>query len=120
FYFDKEQGRWIEVGGTVNGEWITVELDHFGQFAVLLAGPEAGSGFSDIAGHWAAAGIQEAAARQLINGYPDGTFRPDQPITQAEFIVMLVKALKLQGAGAQRSEERRVGKEGSVGCVRSS
>lgn len=56
--------------------------------------------FSDIASHWAEDHIMTAAASNLVSGYPDGTFRPDAPITRAEFVVMLVNALKLDGAGA--------------------
>jgi len=33
-------------------------------------------------------------------GYPDRTFRPNRPVTRAEFTVMLVNALKLEGDGA--------------------
>ncbi len=33
----------------------------------------------------------------IINGYPDGTFRPHQPVTRAEATAMLGRALKLDG-----------------------
>ena len=42
--------------------------------------------FSDLAGHWAAATVARAAAAGLVSGYPDGSFRPGQPVTRAEFI----------------------------------
>jgi len=45
--------------------------------------------FSDIADHWARAYINEAAAEGWIQGYPDGTFRPGQPITRAETAAMI-------------------------------
>ncbi|THF76676.1 S-layer homology domain-containing protein [Cohnella fermenti] len=51
--------------------------------------------WSDTKGHWAASAIAEAAAMGWINGYPDGTFKPDQPITRAEFASLLVRALNL-------------------------
>lgn len=53
--------------------------------------------FSDTAGHWAEAHIREAVVKGMVRGYPDGTFRPDQPVTRAEFTVMLVGALQLDG-----------------------
>lgn len=56
--------------------------------------------FTDIAGHWAERWINEAVEEGLINGYPDGTFKPNHPITRAEFTVMLVDALPLVGTGA--------------------
>ena len=45
--------------------------------------------FSDIAGHWAADYINAAAENGWIFGYPDGTFRPDQPIARAEVAAMV-------------------------------
>ncbi|MGB9663119.1 MAG: S-layer homology domain-containing protein [Moorellaceae bacterium] len=50
--------------------------------------------FIDIRGHWAEAAIQEAATIGYINGYPDGTFRPDSPVTRAEAVTFMVKALQ--------------------------
>jgi len=55
--------------------------------------------FSDISKHWAADVIAQAASRGFINGYEDGTFRPDQKVNRAEFITMLAKALELTGTG---------------------
>lgn len=59
---------------------------------------------SDTAGHWAEASIQKAAARGFVNGYPDGTFKPNGAVTRAEFAVMLTKAFKLTGDGEAAAE----------------
>ncbi|MEK5233390.1 S-layer homology domain-containing protein [Lysinibacillus sp. FSL K6-0232] len=56
--------------------------------------------FTDIAGHWAEDYIMRAAAKGIVSGYPDGTFKPNHPVTRAEFTVMLAGALKLEGQGA--------------------
>jgi hypothetical protein len=40
--------------------------------------------FADIDGHWAASAINTVAAQDWVRGFPDGTFRPEQPITRAE------------------------------------
>ena len=48
--------------------------------------------FSDIQGHWAEEIIVQYADGGIINGFPDGTFRPDQPVTTAEFIVMVINS----------------------------
>lgn len=45
--------------------------------------------FSDIRGHWAEACILELANQKLILGDPKGLFRPDDPITRAEFATVL-------------------------------
>ena len=38
---------------------------------------------SDIQGHWAQDSIEQAVNDGWVNGYPDGTFRPDGTITRA-------------------------------------
>lgn len=54
--------------------------------------------FTDIQGHWAEAAIQKAVAAGIVKGYGDGTFRPDQPITNAEFRLMLHRSAPSAGA----------------------
>ncbi len=51
---------------------------------------------SDVAGNWAEPFITILVQKDIIKGYPDGTFRPDQPITRAEFAALLNKAFDLQ------------------------
>lgn len=48
--------------------------------------------FRDIQGHWAQSCIQQLIAKDIINGYQDGTFRPNAPVNRAEFATMLGKA----------------------------
>ncbi|HYF77991.1 MAG TPA: S-layer homology domain-containing protein [Symbiobacteriaceae bacterium] len=43
----------------------------------------------DVTGHWAESEIRTAAAAGWVNGYPDGTFKPDGNVTRAEFLKML-------------------------------
>lgn len=50
---------------------------------------------SDFENHWSAEYIQQAIDRKWISGYPDGSFRPDNNITRAEFSTMLWDALDL-------------------------
>ncbi|GAA0136305.1 hypothetical protein YSY43_31460 [Paenibacillus sp. YSY-4.3] len=59
---------------------------------------------TDTAGHWAEAHIQEAVARGIVNGYPDGSFKPNGAVTRAEFAVMLTKGLKLNEREEAASE----------------
>ncbi|MBR3934914.1 MAG: S-layer homology domain-containing protein [Clostridia bacterium] len=49
--------------------------------------------YTDISSSWAAEYIQIAYANGLIKGYTDGTFRPDNNITRAEFMVIVNRAL---------------------------
>lgn len=50
---------------------------------------------SDIQGHWAERQIEQAVAEGWVDGYPDGSFHPDDTITQAEFTKMLLAAFRL-------------------------
>lgn len=49
--------------------------------------------FPDVAGHWSAGWVAQAKSLRLINGYEDGTFRPDAPVSYAEVAAMLIRAV---------------------------
>ncbi len=49
---------------------------------------------SDIQGNWAQSFIELLNQRGIIQGFPDGTFRPDEPVTRAQFAAMLQKAFQ--------------------------
>ena len=49
--------------------------------------------FSDTNGHWASRYIAAAVNAGIINGYPEGTFKPDNTVTYAEAVKMVVCAL---------------------------
>ncbi|GBG07275.1 hypothetical protein PAT3040_01823 [Paenibacillus agaridevorans] len=65
----------------------------------LTATPTHAQSFSDVAGHWAEAGIQDAINRGIVTGYSDRTFKPKQQVTRTEFTVMLMRGLKLESQG---------------------
>lgn len=53
--------------------------------------------FSDLStSHWAYEAIMEMVDRGIMNGYPDGSFRPNNPVSRAETSVILVKIFKIQ------------------------
>ena len=52
--------------------------------------------FKDVGNHWANSYIAYAASMGIIEGYPDGTFRPDNTVTYQEAITMVVRALGYQ------------------------
>ncbi len=51
---------------------------------------------SDIQNHWAETSILAAAGRNILKGYPDGTFRPHAPVNRAEFAAIIYTALPKQ------------------------
>ncbi|MEA5570479.1 S-layer homology domain-containing protein [Calothrix sp. UHCC 0171] len=51
--------------------------------------------FSDVqSNYWAAQFIQSLAQRGVIAGFPDGSFRPDEQVTRAQFAAMVNKAFQ--------------------------
>lgn len=55
--------------------------------------------FPDMENHWAKDYLMRAAHRSFLEGYPDGTFRPESNITRAEFVKMLVAAFASSSHG---------------------
>ncbi|WP_172253699.1 S-layer homology domain-containing protein [Saccharibacillus deserti] len=50
--------------------------------------------FGDTEGHWAAAAIAAAASHGAMDGYPDGRFRPDRPVTRAETAALVNRLIE--------------------------
>ncbi len=51
--------------------------------------------FSDVSSnYWAANFIQQLSQRGVIAGFPDGTFRPEEAVTRAQFAAMVNKAFQ--------------------------
>jgi len=51
------------------------------------------AGFADLKGHWAEKAVRQAACDGNATGYSDGAFRPNAPITRAEFVVLAMRML---------------------------
>ena len=49
----------------------------------------------DVTGHWAKASIEWAKEKGLIKGYPDGSFKPNNPLTRAEACAMFERFYQL-------------------------
>ena len=111
YYYDEVSAQWVNLGGDISGDTITVTVDHFTKFAVLTeeVTPPAEQQpleqpplFSDVpASYWASDVINKLSGQGYINGYPDGSFRPDNSISRAEFATVLVKAFKLPVASGK-------------------
>lgn len=52
--------------------------------------------FADMAEHWAKDAVKSLSQSGIIGGFPDGTFKPDESVTRAQFTVMVAKALKIE------------------------
>jgi len=107
YWLNEETGEWIPLDH-IKVDWNTGKVsgstNHFAKIAVLaIAQPKPTEQptikLTDIAGHWAEANIKQAIIDGIVTGYADGTFKPNRMVTRAEFAVMLMKALKLEGNG---------------------
>lgn len=72
---------------------------------VIVVSAQFGSTFcamaaNDYESHWAAAAITKWVQSGVINGYPDGSFKPDDPITRAEFVTILDKIMGYSASSA--------------------
>jgi hypothetical protein len=66
--------------------------------SAALAAKEAATllAFRDTERHWGAAAVDRWNAAQVLTGYEDGSFRPDNPITRGEFAVIIGRIMNYQ------------------------
>lgn len=57
--------------------------------------------YHDIIGHWAEDRINQMAKLEIVSGYSDDTFKPNENVTTEEFIKMLISAMGLKTAKAE-------------------
>lgn len=58
----------------------------------LVTIPAFAASFSDLEGHWGYDYVMTLVNDGTVNGYPDGTFRPDGTVTRAEFVKLIGKS----------------------------
>lgn len=104
--FNEDTKEWVAMMDNVNIDWdegtISGTTDHFTSFAIFartIVPVEIGVAFTDIKGHWAQKNIENLAGKGVVNGYTDGSFRPDRTMSRAEFAAILVQALGLTSKG---------------------
>lgn len=59
-----------------------------------FAHAEENSVFKDIEGHWGKETITWAVVKGMVTGYTDGTFKPNNLVTESEFLALLVRAYR--------------------------
>ncbi|BFT73752.1 S-layer homology domain-containing protein [Paenibacillus sp. P36] len=81
------------VGGTVSKGTFTFTAEHFSYYTIL----EYNKMFADLAGHWAAKSVQSLTAKHIVEGVDEQHYEPNRSITRAEFVTLLMRALKWSG-----------------------
>lgn len=76
YYWVKDKAPGEATGHKVNGVWFVAEP------GLLL----------DTAGTWSQSQVSKAVRDGWVKGHPDGTFRPNDQVTHAEFITMVTAA----------------------------
>ena len=80
-------------------------------FQTAAAAPQQEAGqFSDIGGHWAAGNIEKWTEKGLVQGYPDGTFKPEGLVTRAEFCALVNRVFGFSGKSTQNYADVLPGK----------
>jgi outer membrane protein assembly factor BamB len=109
YYYNEENGQWEKVENIeIDKENKEVEAlpSHLSKFvlaqmspAELPVYPAPAPSFSDVGeDHWAKSDIDFMVNKELIAGYPDGAFKPDKPVTRAEFTSLLARVLSITEA----------------------
>ncbi len=71
---------------------------HFSPYSLMIYDKT----FDDIKGHWAKDFIEIMASKHIVKGKTEKLFAPEDIVTRAEFVEMVVRALNLKGEGSGR------------------
>lgn len=85
--------KWIYIPSRQEGDYLVADInlnniDFLGNIYAVRVDNQLPI-FYDSRGHWAIEEINTYVKREIIYGYPDGTFRPDEKISRREFVTML-------------------------------
>lgn len=73
----------------------------------LLAVPASAVSFTDLTNHWSKKDVEDLATRGIINGYSDGTFKPDAKMSAAEALLFCARVTGVDATiKAKISEDR--------------
>ncbi|OMD26350.1 hypothetical protein BJP48_23310 [Paenibacillus odorifer] len=97
-----DMGSRLVIEGTGNGQFTPDQAITRAEFAAIvvrglgLEMEQAATPFSDVkTTDWYNSAINTAFAYQLINGFEDGMFRPDEHITREQAMLIIAKAMKI-------------------------
>lgn len=85
------------IGGKMR-KILSIIFSVFILFGTMSVSASAIGMLNDIDGHWAEESIKRAIDKGIINGYPDGSFKPDNSVSRAELAKILTIAFDLNSA----------------------
>lgn len=93
YYVDGDKVEYV--GGKLIGDTMTFTAEHFSNYTIL----EYNKTFADLLNHWANRSVQLLAAKQIVFGVDNERYLPNQSITRAEFVAMIMRTLNWDGGG---------------------
>lgn len=106
YYLEKKEQAWELAGDggkiikdSSGNVFVFLTVDHFTDFAVfkeIVPAEDFFCEFEDIEDHWAQSYIAYFCEQGLVMGYEDELFWPDKSVTRAEFLKMVMLALKVK------------------------
>lgn len=118
-FSDVDSARWsneavstLAKGGYINGyedgTFKPANPITRGEFAAIVArfvnGTAPDAGYNDLVGHWAADAVNKVVDKAWVEGYEDGSFRPDANITRAE-VATIVNRILVRYTDAQNDSQ---------------
>ncbi|MDF5721069.1 MAG: DUF1565 domain-containing protein [Rhizonema sp. PD37] len=91
----------LAVGNEIDAKRIFGQVDFV--FAKAEPLPGEAVAFKDLPpGYWAKTYIEALASKNIIAGFPDGSFKPNEPVTRAQFAAIIAKAFQPQAKSANK------------------
>ncbi|MNO26026.1 Endoglucanase precursor [compost metagenome] len=98
YYYNEQRDSWIYLGGTANPDsTVTVNVSRFATYAVMDYQPLLLSGLGN---HWAGDYTDRLIGMGVMKGFEDQSFRPNEPVTRAQFASIIARALGLKASGS--------------------
>lgn len=91
--YDMSNGQAAYIGGKFEGSQIIFTADQLSSYAIL----EYYKNFADMSGSWAQPFVQKLAAKHVIRGIDEDHYGPLRNVSRADFAVLAVRALGLEG-----------------------
>lgn len=89
--YNATRGPLVVAGNTLNPKKVSGQITFEEATQTVASGP-----LKDIQTHWAKPFIEALAAKKIVTGFPDGTYRPSEPVTRAQFATIITKAFAPQ------------------------
>ena len=85
----------ISVGNQLSIPQVIGAIDFIAATADTPSQIGVSSRFADLEGNWAAAFVEALVSKDIINGFPDGTFQPATPVNRAQYAALITKTFQL-------------------------